>query len=140
MTRVARVLADGRLLIATSRRHRKGLALHEVAAPDAGRIAPTRARAWSHWWAPGRLGWWVAAVFMVGSAHFMVGGWAATWPAVAPAVLRSAAVLNGVFFVGSLFFTGAAYLQLLEATNGHSVRTAQQVRGSFGAGEGDVRV
>lgn len=67
---------------------------------------------------PERLAWWIAVFFVVGSACFGVGGCSVTWPAEAPAPLKSAATANGVFFVGSIFFTTAAYLQLLEAANG----------------------
>lgn len=111
-------MEDGRHLVATSRRHRKGLAAQAVAREASARIPTTQAKAFRHIWAPARLGWWVAVVFMVGSAHFAAGGWAATWPALAPAVLQSPVVVNWVFFIGSLFFTTAAYLQLLEAANG----------------------
>lgn len=57
-------------------------------------------------------------LFVLGSAHFAAGACAAVWPGVVPASLRSANLANWIFFVGSLFFTGAAYLQLLEAANG----------------------
>jgi hypothetical protein len=118
VTRVTRVLEDGRHRVATSRRYRKGLAAHVVAPAASARIPPSRAEAFRHFWAPARLGWWVAVVFIVGSSLFAVGGWGATWPASTPPVMRSAAVLNWILFIGSLFFTTAAYLQLLEATNG----------------------
>jgi hypothetical protein len=117
VTRVTAVLADGRHLVATSRRHRKGLAAHTCAAQDVERIPVTRREAWQHFWAPSRLAWWIAVLFVVGSACFALAGWAVTWPAETFALLRPAATANGIFFVGSLFFTGAAYLQLLEAAN-----------------------
>ena len=61
------------------------------------------------WWAPGRADWQVAAAFAVGSACFAVGA----VPLYASAV---GAVADGVtFFVGSLFFTTAALLQVLLA-------------------------
>ena len=58
------------------------------------------------WWAPDRAAWWVAALFMVGSACFAVGA--------VPAYLDLVGVeADGVtLFVGSLFFTSAAGLQL----------------------------
>jgi len=129
VTRVSAALADGRHLVATSRHHRKGLAPRIVAALEVDRIHPTQASAWRHFWAPQRLAWWVAVLFMVGSACFAVGAWAGTWPAETPAGLRSTSITNWVFFVGSLFFTTAAYLQLLEAANG-DVAEALGVRSS----------
>jgi hypothetical protein len=59
----------------------------------------------------------------VGSAFFALGGWAVTWPAETLATLRSAATANRIFCVGSLFFTIAAYLQLLEAANNDVTET-----------------
>jgi len=64
------------------------------------------------------MAWWVAIGFVAGSACFALGGWAVCWPADLLAALRPAAVANRIFFAGSLFFTLAAYLQLLEAANG----------------------
>jgi hypothetical protein len=109
---------DGGHLVATSRRHRKGLRPHRV--PDAASAEhprPTHASAFRHLWAPKRLAWWIAILFAIGSVHFAVGGVGATWPQSVPAPLRDARLLNWVFFVGSLFFTAAAWLQWLEALN-----------------------
>lgn len=62
------------------------------------------------WWAPSRTSWWVATLFVVGSTCFAV----AAVPAYAGAVGARA---DGVtYFVGSLFFTAAAGLQLLVST------------------------
>lgn len=118
VTLAVAVLADGRHLVATSRRHRKGLAPAFAAAHEVERIPATRGEAWQHFWAPDRLAWWIAITFVVGSACFALGGWAVTWPAETLASLRPVATANRIFFAGSLFFTTAAYLQLLEAANG----------------------
>ena len=63
------------------------------------------------WWAPDRAVWWVAVLFMVGSACFALGA--------VPAYLDLVGVeADGVtFFVGSLFFTSAAALQLWLSTD-----------------------
>jgi hypothetical protein len=63
------------------------------------------------WWAPNRNAWWVAALFMVGSACFALGS--------VPAYSSWAGVkADGItFFVGSLFFTSAAGLQLWLSTD-----------------------
>ncbi|WP_222846491.1 hypothetical protein [Pontiella sulfatireligans] len=64
---------------------------------------------------------------MVGSACFAIGSLAGLAPGLFGQVSQSVAVLNAVFFMGSLFFTSAAYLQLLEAAN--AGRRAAQARG-----------
>ena len=84
---------DGRVVTWDSRTHRKR-----------GRGDPSG----STWWAPRALGWWVAVLFIVGSACFVVGpapGYLAWVGFTADAV---------TFFVGSLFFTSAALLQYIE--------------------------
>jgi hypothetical protein len=78
---------------------------------------PKAERAWYRFWAPQRISWWIALLFLIGSALFTLGGFLATYPNTLSAELHTAVFLNNVFFVGSLFFTAAAYLQLLEAVN-----------------------
>ena len=73
---------------------------------------------WSRLWAPRRLAWWIAVLFIFGSACFAYGAFAANWPRVPPQAMATGAVVGIVFFIGSLFFTTAAVLQLLEAING----------------------
>jgi hypothetical protein len=56
------------------------------------------------------MAWWTACLFMVGSFCFALGsvpGYASLVPA---------AVVGGTYFVGSIFFTTAAFLQLLQST------------------------
>ncbi len=65
----------------------------------------------STWWAPGAVAWWIGVLFMVGATCFALG----PLPAYVDAVGVRAADLT--FFVGSLFFTSAAFLQYLEAAN-----------------------
>jgi hypothetical protein len=74
---------------------------------------------WLHIWAPGRISWWIAILFLVGSALFSIGGYQATWSDT------DAAELNRIFFSGSLFFTTAALLQLLEAINSNMTASGQ---------------
>ena len=100
----ARVLRrpDGREVEFSAWRHRKGYGLVD-------RVDPAPARR-VEWWAPDRRGWWIAVLFMVGSACFALG----SLPPVATALGSAAA---WVFFIGSIFFTSAAYLQFYEAAN-----------------------
>jgi len=119
VTRRLRRLPEGGHLVADSRRHRKGLRPHRV--PDEASAARPRAvhpTAFRHLWAPGRLAWWIALLFGIGSALFTLGGVGASWPQAVPAALRGASTLNRIFVVGAVFFTSAAWLQWLEALNG----------------------
>lgn len=108
---------DGRHGVQTSRRLRKRL------APIANAASPLDAGAglrhdWLQLWAPARLGWWIAVLFMVGAALFAIGGVRATWPDDAGLKWIDSRMINPIFFVGSIFFTSAAYLQFYEALNG----------------------
>jgi predicted membrane channel-forming protein YqfA (hemolysin III family) len=57
------------------------------------------------WWHPGRVSWWMGLLFAIGSACFALAAIASQW-ASAP---RPA--IGVTYFVGSIFFTVAAYLQ-----------------------------
>lgn len=72
------------------------------------------------------LGGWISILFMIGAACFAVGGLACLAPDLLGAAFEQPTVVNSVFFIGSLFFTSAAYLQLLEAANAD--RRAAQAR------------
>ena len=65
------------------------------------------ARRATRWWAPGRADWQVAAAFSIGSTCFALGA----LPFYANAVGPRADGMT--YFVGSLFFTTAALLQVL---------------------------
>jgi len=109
----------GGYVVAHSRRHRKGLRPQLVAdAESAEHPSPVHATAFRHFWAPTRLAWWIAVLFAIGSTLFTAGGVGSAWPHFFPSPLGDAAFLNRVFVVGAIFFTGAAWLQWLEAFNG----------------------
>jgi hypothetical protein len=61
----------------------------------------------TQWWEPGRADWQVAALFIIGSSCFVLGA----MPLYADAVGDAADSVT--YFVGSIFFTGAALLQVL---------------------------
>ncbi|MEZ0449887.1 hypothetical protein [Cellulomonas sp. ICMP 17802] len=86
---------DGTEVEWTSRRHRKGLGLR----PSGARTPGGRASA---------LSWWIGALFGVGSICFALGSVPAYVDAVDPAAVAA------TFFVGSIFFTSAGYLQFHE--------------------------
>jgi hypothetical protein len=62
-------------------------------------------------WAPRAIGWWIGILFAVGATCFAVGA----LPGYLAAVGGEADALT--FFVGSLWFTSAAFLQVVEAAN-----------------------
>jgi len=96
ITRETYRLEDGSRRRWSSRRHRKG---HERLT---GRTV---------FWQPRALGWWIAVLFAMGSFLFALG----VVPSYAAAV--GAVVDAWTFFVGSLFFTTAGYLQFVQAIN-----------------------
>jgi hypothetical protein len=118
VTRVVQTLENGHQLVSLSRRHRKRLPpLHFT--QDGLHVHRAILRSpWLHLWAPKRLAWWIALLFLVGSACFAYGSFATNWPRYLPPRMADSSVVNLVFFVGSIFFTSAAWLQLLEAING----------------------
>src|SRR5271155_915015 len=63
------------------------------------------------WWRPRRRSWWMSVLFALGSLCFTVAAIAAQWASV------SRPGIGVTFFVGSLLFTSAAYLQLSETVN-----------------------
>jgi hypothetical protein len=88
---------DGELVKWHSRVHRKS----KTAAASEDRV----------WWRPDAVGWWIGVLFALGSTCFAVAAIASQW-ASAP---RPA--IGITFFVGSIFFTAAAYLQFWEVVN-----------------------
>ena len=109
---------DGSEAVFTAWRHRKGHGLTDLAAPE--RIAGIP------WWAPQHRGWWIAMLFMIGSLCFALGSIPGVAAAIGDAVVW-------VFFIGSLFFTSAAYLQYFEASNeGDDVRGTARTRRPVG--------
>ena len=89
---------------------------------------------WLHLWAPTRLTWWVAVLFIIGSALFSLGGYAITFPEDTPKALTTGMTLDWIFFIGSIFFTAAAFCQLLEAINAgdsEGLYTDEKLTGTF---------
>ena len=85
--------ADGALVVWESRWHRKH-------SRTVGRD--------STWWAPRAIGWWIGVLFAAGSIGFALG----SFPVYADRVGTHADDLT--YFIGSIFFTTAAFLQYVE--------------------------
>jgi len=111
--------ADFEHQLQTSRRARKRLAPLAVATAQEPPLAASGrvSHRWLKFWAPQRLAWWIAVLFMIGSSFFAVGGMRAAWPGLAAMQWLDNGMLGPVFFTGSLFFTAAGYLQFYEALN-----------------------
>ena len=63
------------------------------------------------WWRPDRISWWMGLLFAIGSACFAVAAIASQWASA------SRPAIGVTYFVGSIFFTVAGYLQFSEAVN-----------------------
>jgi hypothetical protein len=103
LTAVRYRLPDGREVVWTSRRHRRGL---DALVPGRRRILHSGVT-----FRPRSRNWWISVLFMVGALLFALGA----VPAYARAVGDDIDLMT--FFIGSLFFTAAAYLQFLQAIN-----------------------
>ncbi|MGO9855423.1 MAG: hypothetical protein ACLPYY_10315 [Acidimicrobiales bacterium] len=86
---------DGTLVTWESRWHRK----HPVLSTG------------STWWAPRALGWWIGVLFAFGSICFALG----SFPPYATTVGTNPDDLT--FFIGSIFFTTASFLQYYEVAS-----------------------
>jgi hypothetical protein len=75
------------------------------------------------WWAPRALPWWIGVLFAIGSLCFALG----SFPAYATGVGTKAD--NLTYFIGSIFFTTAAFLQYFEAATTPKQLGGPQKRG-----------
>jgi hypothetical protein len=100
VTRERYRLPDGSHRTWSSRRRRK-----------TGRTEERRSRPPHPWWRPKALGWWIAALFMVGSSLFALG----SFPPYANGT--NPTVVGITYFVGSIFFTSAGYLAFVQTIN-----------------------
>ena len=63
------------------------------------------------------LNWWIGTVFSIGSALFILGSVLSMFPGIATSLSLDDQAVNAIFFLGSLPFTTAAYLQLYQSAN-----------------------
>lgn len=101
---------DGRDVAWSSRAHRKHASWQSRAGTE------------GVWWAPRRVSWWIGVLFAVGASCFLVG------PFPGFVGLVGSGVDAIVFFVGSIFFTTAAFLQWLETINADPDPIAHRAR------------
>jgi hypothetical protein len=89
---------NGAVATLESRRHRKRDSAHAGGPPGT-------------WWSPRSRGWWIGVLFAVGSTLFALGA----VPGYVDVVGARADSIT--FFVGSLFFTAAGFLQYRESVD-----------------------
>ena len=111
VTYVVRKRPDGVIAHWESRSHRK----HLSGAHPRG----------STWWAPQDRDWWIGVLFAVGSFLFGLG----TVPAYANAVGAKPDAVT--YFIGSIFFTSAGFLQYREAVDAAPKRPQEARRKVF---------
>ncbi len=65
----------------------------------------------SIWWAPSAVSWWIGILFAIGATCFALGSF--------PIYIKMVSTIADyeTYFIGSIFFTTAAYLQYLETIN-----------------------
>src|SRR5450755_2415727 len=88
---------DGTEVRWRARAHRKGRGASSGDTPVAA-AEPV-------WWRPRRRGWWMSVLFSLGSLCFAVAAIASQWAS------SSHPAIGVTFFVGSIMFTSASYLQ-----------------------------
>jgi hypothetical protein len=111
ITRRVYQLPDYALLVWHSREHRKNLHTKVI-----------RKLKFSHLllrslWMPNQLNWWIGMVFALGSSLFALGSIFSLMPSLASILSLNTTEINTIFFLGSIPFTCAAYLQLFQAAN-----------------------
>ena len=104
---------DTRAHLNTSRRARKGLKRLLVNRKNHRLLHPLKEFSSLFTFKPRSLTWWVAILFMIGSACFVAGSVVSLYFESSFSSLS----INMTFFIGSLFFTAAAYGQYLEVIN-----------------------
>ncbi len=104
--------AEHDLFLWRSRHHRKRLPIRELESVLRVEIVLLRCL-----WMPRELNWWIGSVFALGALLFLIGSWLFLDPALARNVSMDSSAINRVFFLGSIPFTTAAYLQLFQAAN-----------------------
>lgn len=68
-------------------------------------------------WKPQDLNWWIGFIFAIGASFFMLGSLFYLFPNLPEYWSLDSSEINSIFFMGSIPFTTAAYLQLFQAAN-----------------------
>lgn len=106
-------------LIWNSRDHRKGFLFN-------ARATYTYLKAW---WKPQDLNWWIGLIFAIGASFFILGSLFCLFPSWPASYSLDSSQINLIFFLGSIPFSTAAYLQLYQSANAGSFGPQGLVRG-----------
>lgn len=113
---------EGGHLVLGSRQYRKGIPPHYAPAGCDHHVPISRRGAWRKFRLR-NLNEWIAVLFIIGSSCFAIAGFQAADPNGGLPVLRGAGAQNLTYFIGSLFFTTAAFLQWQQSIQ-HDLRAA----------------
>lgn len=120
-SRVVYRLPDGSHYVWESRRHRKGRGPRNPSgqAAQEATYAPEvfKGNPWLRVWAPHRISWWVAVIFVVGSALFVLGALASLFPQTFGIGESAELLIDLSYWSGALLYTIGVYLWLLEGIN-----------------------
>ncbi len=114
VTKFLHTLEDDVVRIETSRRERKGMG-PVFRKADGSALGP-RTNPWIRFWAPDKLAWWTAILFLCGSTLFCYGPSLFLFPRTAWWIFTQQNC-NNIYLVGSFFFTAASYLQYFQMLN-----------------------
>lgn len=116
-------LPDGSHYTWQARAHRKGAGPRTLRADRVGlrttadgEPAPAGS-IWRQFWAPQRLAWWNAVLFIVGTAFFVVGAAGSLMPSLFGGQNPMSVFAESNYFAGATLFTIGSYGQLLEGLN-----------------------
>ena len=99
---------DGSKIVWHSREHRKQLVRNQLT--EASKL-------FNFLWMPKKLNWWIGIIFAIGALCFAVAGWLSLNPTLARSWSLDLKAVNTIFFIGSIPFTTASYLQLYQSAN-----------------------
>jgi len=102
----------GEKFIWYSRNHRKRLGPSPF-SKEVGIIKKTLICLWN----PSQLNWWIAIIFAIGSLCFATASFLSLNPDLLKLLYLSNKEVNSIFFLGSIPFTIASYLQLYQSAN-----------------------
>lgn len=114
VTKILQPLKNDVVRIETSRRERKGMGA--VYRRNDGCSLHSCPNPWLRFWAPDKLAWWTALVFLCGSSLFAYGPALFLFPRSAWWVFNQDNI-NAIYLIGSFFFTAASYLQYFQMLN-----------------------
>lgn len=116
-------LPDESRYVWESRHHRKGAGPQLAYADRVGLRTSSAAEStstkspWLRFWAPHRLAWWIAGIFMVGSVFFVLGAAGSLVPEAFGGQHPMSIFAESCYFLGALLYTASIYGQLLETIN-----------------------